>query len=217
MYSSKVIDHLEAVHKDVPYTAVAYFYISCKHVHDVKTQSRVNMSTSLMIQLCGRRPDTPRAVFDLSRWRDSGLNPPRKEIDQALFSVSKDFTNVYFVIDGLDECPNADSTWDQKDEVEDPRREILELFKMMRGWGLSSMHLMLISRPEPDIGATLRVLLDAPRSFIIDLGTSTHSDQMNRDMGVFIDTELQDLKFEALAPEKKTEVKTTLTTKADGM
>jgi ankyrin repeat domain-containing protein 50 len=214
VHSSKVIDHLEEVHKDVPYTAVAYFYISYK---DVETQSRTNLSTSLMVQLCGRRPDTPRALFNLSRWRDSGLNPPKKELDQALFSASRDFTNVYFVIDGLDECPNADSTQDQEEEAEDRRREILELFKVMRGWGLGNIHLMLISRPEPDIGATLRGLLDAPGSTIIDLGTSNHSDQIHRDMGVFIDAELQDSKFEALSPDKKTEVKTTLITKADGM
>jgi hypothetical protein len=169
-----------------------------------------------MLQLFGLRPDTPPSLLNLCRYRDSGSNPPREKLYEALRSAVKDFSNVYFVIDGIDECSDADPS-DPDKESKDRLLEILLFFKTVREWRLSNLHLLLISRPEQDIKDKIETLLQAEGGNKINLSTANYSGHINEDIGIFIDSELREKKFGDLSADMKSLVKTTLISKADGM
>ncbi|KAK3368544.1 hypothetical protein B0H63DRAFT_77517 [Podospora didyma] len=210
--SAKIIDHLEESHKADSHTAVVYFYMTHK---EENTQDRVNLTISLMLQLFSRRPDTPQALLDLRRHQDTGLSPPIMELDKALATALRDFENVYLIIDGLDECPNAGDrrprhSWDE-------RKAMLKFLTEVQAWNLSNVHIAIISRPEPDITGILRLLLKEKSSFAIDLSTSPHAGQVKEDMLNFIESELQATQFDSVSREQKDVIKIALVENANGM
>jgi hypothetical protein len=114
--SSAVFDYLENLRHANPYIAVIYFYFSFS---DREKQSTENMIRSLIVQLCGRRSDTPKPLLDLRRFRDVNHQPDPKNLETTLRACVQDFQNVYLIIDALDECPVAG---DEREALKCPRR-----------------------------------------------------------------------------------------------
>jgi len=200
--SSSVIHHLEKLYGSDPYTALAYFYFSFS---ETEKQSTENMLRSLIVQLCGGRPDTPKPLLDLHLYRDKNLQPGLEKLEETLQASTQDFKNVYIVVDALDECPRANGE----------RDKLLKHLENIHKWNLANLHVLYTSRPEPDIEAELAPLFSRPTTSIIDL--QKRREEVNRDIGTYIDQKIASSDFRTWPPETKKEVKAALTDKADGM
>jgi hypothetical protein len=200
--SSSVIHHLEKLYDPDPYTALAYFYFSFS---ETEKQSTENMLRSLIVQLCGGRPDTPKPLSDLSLYRDKNLQPGLEKLEETLQASTQDFRSVYLVIDALDECPRANGE----------RDKLLKCLKKVHKWTLTNLHVLYTSRPEPDIEAELATLFSGPATSIIDL--QKRREEVNRDIGTYIDQKIASPDFRYWPLETKNDIKAALTDKADGM
>jgi NACHT domain len=200
--SSSVIHHLEKLYDSDPYTALAYFYFSFS---ETEKQSTENMLRSLIVQLCGGRPDTPKPLLDLHLYRDKNLEPGLEKLEETFQASTRDFKSVYLVVDALDECPRAN----------DERDKLLKCLENVHKWTLTNLHVLYTSRPEPDIEAKLAPLFSGPATSIIDL--QKRREEVDRDIGTFIDQKIASSDFRSWPPKTKKDVKAALTDKADGM
>ena len=90
---------MQKLHISDPYTAIAYFYFTFS---DVQKQNTENMLRSLIVQLCGRRTDTPQLLLDLRAFRDMNHQPDLDDLQVTLQACVKDFKDVYLIIDAND-------------------------------------------------------------------------------------------------------------------
>lgn len=211
--STKMITHLEASYKTDHRTAIAYFYV----IHnEPATQDRRNLTISLMVQLFGSRPDSPQALFDFRRQQESHLSPTEDDLDGALHAALQDFDNVYVVVDGLDECPNASDFGTRREP--DERTAILRLCSFLRDWKMDNLHLVVVSRPESDIAAEFaRPAMTEGNSYVIDLSTAGNATQVEHDMLTYMDSVLSGDKFGKLQTKTRDSIKEKLADKAQGM
>lgn len=197
------------------HTVVIYFYVTYKQL---ATQSKTNLMISLMGQVFGRSPDTPQALLDLQRYKDMGSNPPEKLLKKALLDGIRDFANVFVVLDGFDECPNAEESGDTS--VRDERIEILRLISFMLNCELENLHVAVFSRPEPDISGHFNKLVenrDRRACYKIDLSNLANAPHVVGDIEMYIDSQFEEVKFRNVELSDKEAIKKTLVTKAGGM
>jgi hypothetical protein len=199
-FSSSVIDHLETSYGSDPHIAVAYFYFSFRSEDKQNTE---NMLKSLIVQLCGGRPDTPQPLSDLQSYRDKHLQPSLEKLEKTLQACVQDFNSVYLVFDALDECPRTTGE----------REKLLKLLGRVQKWSFENLHVLYTSRPEPDITAELLRL--EPTTSVIDL--EMQREEMRGDIRIFIDKTMESSNFSFWPPETKNYVKAALVDKADGM
>lgn len=172
-----------------PYTALTYFYIS------FSDQEK---------QLCRQRPDTPkhlRYLFDRFR----SMQPSLGHLIAALKEAMNDFSKVYLVIDGVDECPRAGNQ----------RFQLLDIIKHIQTCSMPNTHILLTSRNEQVIEEALKTLFSSPATRKNDL--ETHRGEVDSDVGIFIDERLASYEFNGWPDETKRSVKEALREKADGM
>lgn len=201
--SSSVIQHLERLHDSNPYTALAYFYFSFS---DTAKQNTENMLRSLIVQLCGGRPDTPKSLLDLHTYEERNLQPGIEKLREVLQASMHDFEHVYLIVDALDECPLDNGE----------REKLLKVLRHLRTWSLANLHVLYTSRPEPDIKISLEPMFSEPESSMIDLGE--RQEEITKDIGTYIDDKLiSSSDFKSWPPDVKRDVKKALTAKADGM
>ncbi|KAK1763946.1 hypothetical protein QBC33DRAFT_518125 [Phialemonium atrogriseum] len=200
--SSSVISHIQDACKDDPHKALAYFYFSFANE---KKQTRGGMLRSLIRQLCGSRPDIPEQLRELRRLRDMNHEPDEGELEEALRATSQGFSEVFLVIDALDECPTTG----------DERRGLLKLLCRVHGWGLPSLHLFITCRFERNISQTLAPLFCQLSAVIIPL--DQRPQEVNNDIKTVIEAELASSTFESWPQETKDKARATLVEKADGM
>jgi hypothetical protein len=163
------------------------------------------MLRSLIVQLCGRRPDSPEALLKLRRFRDTTHQPGLDELEATLRATTEGFKKVFLVIDALDECPEKDSE----------REILLKLIARIRRWSSSSLHFLCTSRKENDIERALQPLVENQNALIINL--QVHREEVDRDIGIFIDQIISLSIFASWSHIFKAKVRTMLTEKADGM
>ena len=158
------------------------------------------MLSSLIVQLCGCRPDSPQPLLDLAKYKDTETRPDLDTLENTLRATVADFENVYLIIDALDECP----------EVGDERQTLLASLLRMYRWRETSLHLLLTSRKEKDID-------DELREYVTEMDLEVHKDSVNRDIGIFIDKKLATSKMKKWPKETRELVRSTLIAKADAM
>jgi hypothetical protein len=163
------------------------------------------MIRSLIVQICGRRPDTPKQLLDLRRFRDVNHQPDLESLETTLQASIQDFKNVYLVVDALDECPLSN----------DERDKLLKGLGRIHGSSLTNLHVMCTSRPELDIKAKLEPLFLRPVATVVDL--QKQRKEVDRDIRTYIDQKIESLDFRSWPPELKEQVKAALTEKANGM
>jgi ankyrin repeat domain-containing protein 50 len=191
------------LHGADPYAAVVYFYFSFS---DQEKQNTENMLRLLIVQLCGRRPDTPKALLDLRRFWDVNHQPDLDSLETTLRVCIQDFKGVYVVIDALDEYPSAN----------DERERLLSVLGRVVESALPNLHILCTSRPESDIKAKLVPLFSKPGTATIDL--QKRQEEVNQDIRTYIDQKIEhSSNFRSWPPKVKEEVKATLTKKVDGM
>lgn len=144
--SSVIIEELKANCASKPNLAIAYFYFD---FNESEKQNATSFVTTLIAQLCNHVLDLPEKLKELYKARNNGRGVPTLDaLREALFEVVDKFGDVFIVADALDECPNNENL----------REELLELIKEMSTQSSSNIHLLVTSRPEPDIEELLRSL-----------------------------------------------------------
>ncbi|KAL7960365.1 hypothetical protein V8C34DRAFT_276955 [Trichoderma compactum] len=201
--SSVVIKHLQDQHATDPSTALAYFFFSFS---DVEKQKVNNMLSSLIKQLCSRRPDTPPPIQSLNEYIEKGQRPDTQTLEAMLAAVARGFSAVHIVIDALDECPT----------LQGERKKLLGSLRRIITAAPANFHVLCTSRKEADIDAIMSLLLSPPsNTAAIDL--TVRRDVLDRDIGVFIDLTLASEEYSSWPEIIKRKARESLIEKADGM
>lgn len=97
-----VIDDLHTRFQCDASIGIAYLYCDFRRQHEQKTEG---LLTNLLKQLAQKQasmPDGVQALYD--HYRDKPKRPSLDEISRALHSVSILYSNVFIIVDALDEC-----------------------------------------------------------------------------------------------------------------
>jgi hypothetical protein len=122
------------------------------------------------------------------------------EFQDILFKVVENFKNVFIIIDALDECAKVGE-----------REDLLAMILNMKSRSLSSLHLLVTSRPEPDIKEALLPLLTIP-------AIPVEGSPVDFDIGLYVSWQLaNDPKLKKWLPHIKAEIEKTLVAGANGM
>ncbi|KAF7968170.1 hypothetical protein HWV62_31714 [Athelia sp. TMB] len=139
----------------------------------------------------------PDALIDMYRACDDGdSQPSESQLEHTLLRVLETFESTYILIDSLDECV----------EKADLLRWIQNVTLVSSG----RLHLMLTSRPEPDIEYGLRSLSSLDK---IQIGDET----MTGDISAYLDARLHSADMVKWKEPEKREIKQTLVNGLGGM
>ncbi|KAK1254875.1 hypothetical protein MKX08_008870 [Trichoderma sp. CBMAI-0020] len=188
-------------HDSKPSTALAYFYFSFS---DTQKQNVDGMLASLIKQV-GSRQLNKQLLQRLGEYMTKGQRPDAKTLREILISSLSRFSDVYVVIDALDECP----------VLNERRERLLESLDYILANTPDSLHVFLTSRKEPDIDAQIRDHLSKPWKIEIDL--LAHQEILNRDICHYIDSKLATKKFKSWPESMKMKARESLLGKADSM
>lgn len=175
------------------------------------------MLSSLVKQLYSQLPDMPNIVYTLIQEKEKGHRPDLKNLEQIFRTIVQGFSEVYIVIDALDECSINNER----------RRALLESLYRIESMNLENLHLLCTSRQEPDIKAAFSLLLPQlsniqsgglmeSESLKDHIDLTLHMHTVNADIGLFVNEELKSKVYD-WPPDLKNEARTTLIKKADGM
>lgn len=132
---STVIDRLVVTSKQLPMTAVVYFYFDFT---DTGKRSCAALVKSLITQLVAQSDSIPRPLLDLyETYRNRNSPVDDDDLIIVLRNIILTFHNVYIVLDALDESSDCE--------------EVSGLIRTTQEWGLSRLHLLVTSRQLPSI------------------------------------------------------------------
>jgi hypothetical protein len=191
---STIIENMMHNWKKGPGIAVVYFYFD---FHDHEKQKYESLLRSLVVQLSMQCMKTPECVEKLFSHSLSGLKQPStKALVDTLQEILQDFTEVFVIIDALDEC--------------DDRVDLLEHLEYVSNWQLDQLHILATSRRERDIEDSFEPLS------ITQLPIRT--DNVNPDIQTYIKERVKkDARLKRWPALVKLEIEDTLMAKADGM
>lgn len=163
------------------------------------------MLASLLKQICCCRPNMLESVARLGEYKNKGMRPPTEELEKELITTVRGFSQVYFIIDALDECP----------ELGGRREELMKTLRYILNAAPGNLHVLCTSRKEQDIYAELRSHLSKPARIEFDL--FPYQEAIKRDIGRYIDSTLPGVNYKSWPESTKSDVKKTLIEKSDGM
>ncbi|KAK6359537.1 hypothetical protein TWF696_000691 [Orbilia brochopaga] len=101
--ASIIIDHLERIYEKNDDVCVCYLY--CDYNNEETTKG-TNLIANLLRQLLYSRPQVPESVVNLHKHCSSkGTNPTRQELLGLIRAQVHSFSDIFLVIDALDEIP----------------------------------------------------------------------------------------------------------------
>ncbi|KAF7970481.1 hypothetical protein HWV62_23841 [Athelia sp. TMB] len=153
---------------------------------------------SIIVQLSDRCDGTmPTALMGLYHACDDGHRQPlESQLENTLAAILDSFDSTYLVIDSLDECI----------EKADLLRWIQNVTSVTSG----KLHLMLTSRPEPDIEHGLTTVCNLQKVQIRD-------EYMTDDISAYLDARLQSAGMAKWREPEKRKIKQTLLDGSGGM
>lgn len=163
------------------------------------------MLSSLVRQLCARRPDTPQPIKRFDDYIARGERPDIESLEAALIAAVSGFSAVFIVVDALDECPAFDGE----------RSRLLDCLERIIIAMPDNLHIFCTSRAEPDISMTIDELLSPPAKAAIDI--TQNQAGMNGDLRLYVDTVLGTKTYRSWSDDVKAKAKDILITRADGM
>lgn len=181
-----------------PGLALIYFYFDFS---DPEKQKASNFLSSLVGQLCSKVVDIPGQLKALHKGCGDGQQRPAvRELTSIFSSMTREFEDIFIVIDALDECPkNGD------------REDVLKMISEFKLWPSSNLHLLVTSRHELDIERVLSPLLTHPAIPI-------QGSQVESDINLYIAHELAtDSDLMKWPSDVKSEIEEALTARANGM
>jgi hypothetical protein len=137
--SSTIIEHLLQYCHDDTSMVMAYFYFD---FNDTQKQDPELMLRSLLCQLLQSSVGIPKGVDALFSSCENGKRqPPLHMLLEVTRQAMQEFTQVYVILDALDECTQ--------------RSELMDMLETVARWQLDNLHLLMTSRKERDIETCL--------------------------------------------------------------
>ena len=173
---------------------VAFFYFT---FNDQSKQDESAMLRALLFQLSHQLRNGPADLAQLRDRYTTGMPPSPVMLDYLRRMVER-FSNVYIMLDALDESP-----------LNGRRKYVLDALEAMRDWGVRSLHLFVTSRDESDIRESL------DHSLVQEV--SVHNGEMDRDINDFVSSRLdKDRRLLKLRPYRD-KIQESLAARAKGM
>lgn len=123
------------------------------------------MVRSLITQISHQCTKIPRPLDSLfSSYEDGQRQPSVGALLDILRQVCDESPSTFIVLDALDECTDRD--------------ELMAIINALTEWRLERLHILLTSRKERDIEASLECLVD--KSNILSLRSSTIDEDIQR-------------------------------------
>ncbi|KAJ7734706.1 ankyrin repeat-containing domain protein [Mycena olivaceomarginata] len=129
--SSVVVNHLNSRNRNSG-TGVACIYLNHK---ETETQTPANLLAALWKQLVVGKSIPPPVLQLYAHHQERATRPPLDEVFKALQSALTQYSKVYIIVDALDEYP-------------EDRRNILLKYLSPPMLGMTTVNLMLTSRPH---------------------------------------------------------------------
>ena len=173
---------------------IAFFYFS---FNDQSKQDESGMLRALLLQLSHQLRNGPADLAQLHDRYTAGI-PPSSVLLDYLRRIVERFSNVYIMLDALDESP-----------LNGRRKYVLDALEVMRIWGVKSLHLFVTSRNESDIRESL------DHSLVQEV--NVHNGEMDRDINNFVSSRLdKDRRLLKLRPYRD-KIQESLAARAKGM
>ncbi|KAJ6183623.1 hypothetical protein N7519_004924 [Penicillium mononematosum] len=103
--SAILVDDLITRFQDNPNVGIAYIYCNFNRQDEQKVQ---DLLSSLLKQLSQKRKSVPDAVKDLyTRYKATSTRPQFDKVSRALQTVASIYSDVFIVVDALDECEST--------------------------------------------------------------------------------------------------------------
>jgi hypothetical protein len=139
--SSTIIDEIQSrIGKD-PKKILAYYYFDFQ---DRERDCQAFLK-SILFQLAVQQPVIPDSLhifYDKHRQKSQLLS---SDLLNIITSIAKKLEDIYIVADALDECTDS--------------QDILNVIEEINGASLNNIHIILTSRPNPEIELSLSGLL----------------------------------------------------------
>jgi hypothetical protein len=143
--SSTIVQNVVQYCQDDPGKVTAYFFFD---FNDVQKQDPEMMVRSLLCQLSQQSIKIPASLDALFSSSENGQRQPSMHaLLEALRFMIQELPQVYIMLDALDECAQP--------------VELMERLKVMAGWQLQNLHLLVTSRRERDIESSLDRLVES--------------------------------------------------------
>ncbi|KAF7983634.1 hypothetical protein HWV62_20572 [Athelia sp. TMB] len=157
-----------------------------------------NITRSIITQLSDRCGDAvPNALMEMYSKCDSGHRQPlESQLEYTLSGILKIFSNTYIVIDSLDECVQ--------------KADVLKWIQSIASENAGSLHIMLTSRPEPDIIRGLTSMA-ALRKILLEGQSSLD------DINAYLDARLNLPDMDQWDEHEKQTIKNAVSDGSDGM
>ncbi|KAF7969172.1 hypothetical protein HWV62_28182 [Athelia sp. TMB] len=143
-HHSSAMENVKDSCRGKPSVGYAYFFFDGTSAQS-KLANHESMVRSIIMQLSDLVDGIPPELVALYEGEYSGRSQPLlASLENTLLRILQSFSAVYIVIDALDEC--------------DDRPKLLRWIDTVTSQTSSLLHLMVTSRPEPDIKDRLRPL-----------------------------------------------------------
>lgn len=192
--SSSAMENVKDSCRGKPSVGYAYFFFDGTSAQS-KLANHESLIRSIIMQLSDLVDGIPPELVALYEGEHNGRSQPLlASLENTLLRIIQSFSAVYFVIDALDEC--------------DDRPKLLRWIDSVTSHTSGILHLMITSRPEPDIKDRLRSLCNLRE---VDVADRRASDDIRR----YIDTSLSEV--HAWTNSQKELVRIALVNGADGV
>ncbi|KAF7974088.1 hypothetical protein HWV62_13393 [Athelia sp. TMB] len=157
-----------------------------------------NLTRSIITQLSDRCGDAvPTALVDMYSKCDSGHRQPLEaQLENTLFRILNIFDDTYITIDSLDECVK--------------KADVLRWIRSITSDHAERLHVMLTSRPEPEITRGLTSLSNLQKISIRDQSSAG-------DIDIYLDARLNDPEMDQWDEHEKQIIKKTVSDGSEGM
>ncbi|KAF7976035.1 hypothetical protein HWV62_7932 [Athelia sp. TMB] len=192
--SSSAMENVKDSCRGKPSVGYAYFFFDGTSAQS-KLANHESMVRSIIMQLSRRFDGIPPALVELYEDEDNGCSQPvLSSLEDTLLQILQSFGAAYIVIDALDEC--------------EERPKLLRWMDSVTSQTSGFLHLMVTSRPEPDIKDRLRPLCNLCE---VDVADRRDLDDIRR----YIDASLSEV--HAWTDSQKELVRIALVNGADGV
>ncbi|KAJ4423002.1 hypothetical protein N0V82_002396 [Gnomoniopsis sp. IMI 355080] len=180
-------------------TAIAYYYFDFQKID---TQTTEALLRSVVANLCRQRPSLPG---DIVQWHKVNKSPSMEDLERVLKTAMEDFSNVFIIVDALDECPISE------------RGEVLGVIQRLKDSGPANLHLLLTSRPETDIRFSMEPLCKESERNAWTVDLQLHRHEVDADIATIIDEAFERHPFAVWSDGNRRKCRELLIQKAHGM
>ncbi|KAH7069938.1 hypothetical protein BKA63DRAFT_569533 [Paraphoma chrysanthemicola] len=166
--SSTIVENL-LQHCQDDLMVIVYFYFD---FNDARKQDPELMLRSLLCQLLQHSATVPKGVDALLS--NGQRQPSAHALLEAIHQAAQEFTQIYIVLDALDECTQ--------------RKELMDVLETVAKWQLANVHLLMTSRKERDIESSLEIYVEDKDAVCLE------RDVVDKDIQLYVQQRLRDEK-----------------------